>query len=121
MSDDHRLLFYTGGNILKSASYQSTYTSSSTYNAFYWDLTDNSGWTSFQGAYNTQNMEFVKISPYEGYIFNWSPSLSLTNWYVWDEYSFKFYRNTQERLSLIDQFTVAGIPRSSPFLTKCFE
>ena len=121
MSDDHRLLFYTGGNILKSASYQSTYTTSSTYNAFYWDLTDDNGWYSFPGAYNTQDMEFVKISPYEGYIFNWSPSLSLTNWYVWDEYSFKFYRNTQERLSLIDQFTVAGIPRSSPFLTKCFE
>ena len=124
MADDHRLLFYTGGVIRKSASYDTNepeYTTNSYYNAFYWDLTDNTGWTSFPGAYNTQNMEFVKISPYEGYIFNWSPSLSLTNWHVWDEHSFKFYRSTQERLSLREDFTVAGIPKSSPFLTNCFE
>ena len=106
---------------MKSASYQSTYTTSTSYNAYYWDLTDNTGWTRFTGAVNTQNMEFVKTSPYEGFIFNWSPSMSLTNWYVWDEYSFKFYRHTQERLSLRHEFTVAGIPKSSPFLTKCFE
>ena len=122
LADDHRLLFYTGGTIVRSSlSYLSSYTTSTSYNAFYWDLTDNTGWTSFPGAYNTQDMEFVKISPYEGYIFNWSPSLSLTNWHVWDEHSFKFYRSTQERLSLREDFTVAGIPKSSPFLTNCFE
>ena len=121
MNDNHRLLFYTGGTILRSASYESVYTKSTSYNAFYWDLTENSGWFRFTGTVDTQNMEFVKISPYEGYVFNWSPSVSLTNWFVWDEYNIEFYRNKPERLSRRSEFTVASIPKSSPFLTKCFE
>ena len=121
IKDDHKILFYTGGQIFKSASYASTYIGTTSYNAYYYNLTDSTGWHSFTGAAGQWNMEFVKSSPYEGYIFNWSPTLSLTNWYVWDEYAFKLNQNKNERLSLREEFTVAGIPKSSPFFTNCFQ
>ena len=119
IEDDNKILFYTGGTKIKYTG--SDYTGSSSYDAYYYDLTASTGWHSFTGATGQMNMEFVRTSPYEGYIFNWSPTLSLTNWYVWDEYAFKFQRNENERLSLRQEFTVAGIPKSSPFLTKCFK
>ena len=120
INDDHKILFYTGGKIFKHASYKAEYTDSTTYNAYYYDLTANTYWHSFRGAINSWNMEFAKISPYEGYIFNANPTVLLTNWWVWDEYGVKFYQNEQERLSLREGFTVAGIPKSSPFLRHCF-
>ena len=100
----------------------SVYTGSTDYDAKYYDLTTNNYWYSLTGAPGKMDMEFVRTSPYEGYIFNFSPSISLTNWYVWDEYRFQFYQSFKEkRLSLRREFTVAGIPKSSPFLNNCFE
>ena len=119
IEDDNKILFYTGGTIVRYTG--SVFTGSSSYDAYYYDLTADTYWHSFTGATGQMNMEFVRTSPYEGYIFNWSPTMSLTNWYVWDEYAFKFVRNENERLSLRQEFTVAGIPKSSPFLTNCFK
>ena len=65
------------------------------------------------------NMEFVRTSPYEGFIFNFSPSQSLRNWYIWDEYTGRFYQSKTERQSLRRENTVAAIPKTSPFLENC--
>ena len=65
------------------------------------------------------DMEFVRTSPYEGFIFNFSPSQSLRNWYIWDEYTGRFYQSKTERQSLRSENTVAAIPKTSPFLENC--
>ena len=116
LSNDHKILFYTGGR--KYTSYGSDYTYSTSYDAYFYDLQE-SNWHSFEGVHGAMDMEFVKTSPYEGFIFNFSPSESLMNWYIWDEYKYKFYQSKTERLSLRRENTVAAIPKTSPLLENC--
>ena len=99
------ILFYTGG--ARYMSNGSSYTYSRSYDAYYYDLTESTYWHRFSGVHYAMDMEFVRTSPYEGFIFNWSP---YPYWYIWNEYKFYFYRSKTERQSIRIGNTVAAIP-----------
>ena len=118
IKNENWILFYTGGNIRNPSSGYS-YTGSSGYESFFVDLDNNDGWNYMKGTLGATNIQFVRTSPYNGFAFNYSPYLSTTNWYVWNEYKMNFFQNTHKRLSLRREFAVAGIPKSSPYVKNC--
>ena len=119
LSDDSRFLFYTGGNPIHRSNGHN-YRGDAHWDAFWFDLTHNSGWHGLEGTNGASDIHFVKTNPYTGFAFNGVPYQSI-NWWSWEENSFKFVLNSEDRPTLRNQFATVAIPKSSPFLKNCFE
>ena len=113
ISNDHKFIFYTGGEPFDSN--RNGRFNDGGYDAFYFDISGNSGWHSLAGTTGANNVDFVNTSPYTGFAFY--PSTSL---WIWDEFSNKFYSNSDTRITFRYRAAVASIPKSSPFVKDCF-
>ena len=118
ISDDSNFLFYTGGAIRRSYDGYN-YEGWSSYDAFWWKLNENSGWHSLEGTNGANNVRFVKTSPYTGFAFNGMPYKS-SNWWIWQENSFGFRVNPEDRPTQRHEFFTVAIPKTSPYLENCF-
>ena len=121
--DEHKILFVSGGLIVYHRSNDCTepYDDWTNGHAMSYDLTTYpSDWNeTMRGTIREQNLEFTKISPYEGFIFKWGGGA--TDWWIWDVNKEDFVKTTSEypRDSVRHEFSVATIPKSSPFIKNC--
>ena len=118
LSDDVRFLFYTGGNIIRRSDGHD-FRGDSNWDAFWWDLSHNTGWHDLTGTRGYSNIQFVKTNPYTGFAFNGQPYRAV-NWWIWEENSFRFVKNTIDRPTQRHDFSSVAIPKLSPFLRNCF-
>ena len=118
ISDDSKFVFYAGGSRIRlSDNYN--YLGNSNYDAFYWDLTANTGWHRISGTNGVMNILFVKTNPYTGFAFNGDP-YQTSNWRYWDERAFQFVTNKEDRATKRIGFATVAIPKTSPFVSSCF-
>ena len=118
ITDDSKFLFYTGGAIRRQSDGYD-FGGHSSYDAFWWNLKDNTGWHGLEGTNGVNNVHFVKTNPYTGFAFNGMPYKS-SNWWVWQENSFRFLVNPDDRPTRRHEFFTVAIPTTSPYMKNCF-
>ena len=122
ISDDHKLLFMTGGALFWHDSRGRLSSSYDNYHGAQYDLTNypSGSWNyTMAGTIREENVKFASISPYEGYIFKWGGGDD--RWWIWDELRQDFRMTTSKypRDSTRYEFSAASIPKSSPMVKNC--
>ena len=123
ISDEHKILFVTGGYFVwHNSDGAYPYNHYTHYHAMSYDLTtypDSWNYTMTGTVRENPLEQYASISPYEGFIFRRTGGTG--SWWIWDERKEDFSKTSSDypRESNRDQFSVATIPKTSPMVKNC--